>query len=265
MAMMEKLADTIWHRALRRPYRLAADDVGQGKPVLLLHGVGSSRQVWAPLIKKLDSAKWRVISVDLLGFGTSPRPEWSPYDVRSHVASVRATLKRLKITEPLTLVGHSMGCLVAANLAARRPVSVERMVLFEPPLFADSAEYAQHTSMRDRYFKVFEYMLAHPQMLLTKKRLLRLVRKLYGLRMSEEDWLPFERSMRNTIMRQNLYNDLKGTRIPTDIIYGRLDFVVTRAQVSAMFETQANIRLHIVNRMHSVSPRAAVFIARLLG
>jgi cis-3-alkyl-4-acyloxetan-2-one decarboxylase len=260
-----RLVDTIWHRVLRRPYKLSVEDVGTGKPIVLLHGVGASKQVWAPLIKKLDQTKWRVIAVDLLGFGTSPRPDWNPYDVREHSKSVRATLKRLKIAGPITLVGHSMGCLVAAHLAARRPKSIERLVLYEPPLFADSEEFSKHKSIRDRYFKVFEYMLVHPKMLLTHKRLLKLVRKFYGVAMSEDDWLPFERSLRNTIMQQRLYNDLKGIKILTDIIYGRLDFIVTRAQVAAMFETQANIRLHIVSGMHSVSARAAGFIARLLG
>jgi cis-3-alkyl-4-acyloxetan-2-one decarboxylase len=244
---------------------LSFEATGTGKPVVLLHGVGASKKVWEPLVKKLDPNKWRVIAVDLLGFGKSPRPDWSPYDVKEHSKSVRATLRRLRIKEPITLVGHSMGCLVAANVATRWPKSVERMVLYEPPLFADSVEFSKHKSMRDRYFKVFEYVLTHPSMLLTQKRLLRLARKLYGMQMSQEDWLPFERSLRNTIMQQHLYNDLKGIKIPTDIIYGRLDFVVTRAQVAAMFETQANIRLHIVNRMHSVSARAAVFIARLLA
>jgi cis-3-alkyl-4-acyloxetan-2-one decarboxylase len=262
--MLNRLKETVWHRVLRRPYKLAAHQVGEGKPILLLHGLGSSSAVWEPMVKKLDHAKWRVITVDLLGFGKSPRPEWSPYDVHEHSKSVRATLKKLKITEPVVIVGHSMGCLVAANVAMRRPKSVARLVLYEPPLFADLDEFQTHKAIRERYFKVFEYILAHPEMLLTRRRLLRLVRKVYGLRMGEEDWLPFERSIRNTIMQQQLYEDLQSVTMPTDIIFGRLDFVVTRAQVDAMFKARPNVHLHIVNHMHSVSARAAAFIAGLL-
>jgi pimeloyl-ACP methyl ester carboxylesterase len=221
--------------------------------------------VWEPLVKKLDQAAWRVVTVDLLGFGRSPKPEWSPYDVTEHSKAVRATLKKLKVDEPVVIVGHSMGCLVAAHVAMRRPKSVARLVLYEPPLFADLDEFKTHKAVRERYFKVFEYILAHPEMLLTKKRLLKLVRKLYGLRMSEEDWLPFERSLRNTIMQQSLYEDLQSVTMPTDIIYGRLDFVVTRAEVRAMFQARPNVHIHLVNRMHSVTPRAAGFIARLLA
>jgi pimeloyl-ACP methyl ester carboxylesterase len=263
--MIRRFADTIWHRVLRRPYKLASHHVGQGKPILLLHGLGSNHEVWEPLVKKLDHSKWQVITVDLLGFGESPKPEWNPYDAREHGKAIRATLKKLKVREPLTVVGHSMGCLVAAHLAASRPKSVKRLVLYEPPLFAELDEFQLHTNLRGQYFKVFEYLLAHPEMLLTKKRLLKLVRKIYGFHLSEEDWIPLERSMRNTIMEQRLYEDLKGMKTKTDIIYGRLDFVVTRAQVKAMFATHANIHLHLVNHMHSVSARAAVFIARLLA
>ncbi|HSE60911.1 MAG TPA: alpha/beta hydrolase [Candidatus Saccharimonadales bacterium] len=250
---------------LRRPYKLAASQVGEGRPLLLLHGVGSSSAVWEPLVKKLDRTQWQITTVDLLGFGKSPRPYWNQYDVKEHGRAVRATLRKLKIREPLTIVGHSMGCLVAAHVAVKRPGTVGWLVLYEPPLFADVDEFRKHTRVRERYFQVFEYILAHPEMLLTKRRLLKLVRKMYGLRLSEEDWLPFERSLRNTIMQQRLYEDLQSVSMPTDIIHGRLDLVVTRTEVKAMFKARSNVRMHVVNHMHSVTPKAAAYIAKLLN
>jgi len=52
--------------------------------------------------------------------------------------------------------------------------------------------------------------------------------------------------------------------LPTDIVYGRLDFIVIRQGVKDIFEHNQNIKLHLVTDVHGISPRSAAYVARLL-
>lgn len=259
------IRDLLWHRLLRRPYKLKLRDVGEGRPVVLLHGLGASGEVWRPLEKVLlADGGWRVLTPDLLGFGDSPRPMWNKYTIAEHARALEATL--LTLPQPVVLVGHSMGCLVASHVSARGRLSVARQILYEPPLFADVPEYKLHKRRRDKYFALFEYLAAHPHLLfLQNKFIRRIARRMAGIRISESRWVPFERSLRNAIMEQQAYDELNATTTPTDIIHGRLDFIVTHAEVKDMFADNPHIAQHSVNHMHTVTARAARFIHALLS
>ncbi|HYH75278.1 MAG TPA: alpha/beta hydrolase [Candidatus Saccharimonadales bacterium] len=255
--------DILWHRVLRRPYTLTTIDEGEGHPVVLLHGLAASSRLWEPLIKLLRP-KRRVLAIDLLGFGASPSPEWNDYDVEQHAKMVVATLKKRGVTKGAVLVGHSMGCLIATHIAARHPKLVDRLILYEPPLFADDPEYRSHAKRRERYFAFFAYIAAHPQWAFTQSYLMRITRRVIGLGVDKTTWVPFERSLRNTIMRQEAYDELRTIAVPTDIVHGRLDFVVIRTEVKIMFAANEHIKLHTVTDMHGLSGRSARYLARLL-
>lgn len=258
--------EKFWHKTLRQPYKLnIAYDKGRGEALVLLHGLGQNGKKWRPLISSLDLTRWRVVAPDLFGFGKSPKPEWSLYNVNDHARMVISALKRLKLQRPVTIVGHSMGCLVASHIAATHPKMVKRLVLYQPPLFVDDPIYRRHHRRRSRYFALYTYIADRPQLAFLKSQFLRrMARRISGLKLKEEDWPPFERSLRNTIMDQQIYQELSDIQIPTDIVHGRLDVIVTRAQVKKMFANNKNIKLHLTNDVHDISPRAANYIAKLL-
>lgn len=258
--------DTIWHRWLRRPYRLDFIDTGKGRQtVVMLHGLAASKEIWQGLIEELPPERWRVLAPDLLGFGASPKPRWNSYTVREHARMVLALLRRQRITGTVTLVGHSMGCLVAAHIAATKPELVKRLVLHEPPLLGDSPEFPGHAKRSARYRLLFEYIASHPQLAHVENKMLwRAARKLSGLYLSPEEWLPFEQSLRNTILDQRTFEELKALTVPTDIIYGRLDMLVIRQGIEAMFRENKHIKLHLVTDMHGISSRSARYLASLI-
>jgi pimeloyl-ACP methyl ester carboxylesterase len=101
---------------------LAFSRSGTGPPMVLLHPLGSSSRVWAPVIPAL-SERFDVIAVDLPGFGGSeplPRPqEPSPAVLAARVSDL---LDELGISAP-HVVGNSLGGWVALELAGRRPVA----------------------------------------------------------------------------------------------------------------------------------------------
>jgi len=259
-------SDILWHRLLRRPYRLDFIEAGQGRQtVVLLHGLAASKDIWRGLIEELPPGRWRVIAPDLLGFGASPKPQWGRYTVQDHARTVLALLKRQRVDGPLTIVGHSMGCLVATHLAAIKPKLVKRLILYEPPLLGEVPDFPNHGKRSARYKALFAYIASHPELAHVENKLMwRMARKISGLHLSKEEWYPFEQSLRNTILEQRAFYELKGVSVPTDIVYGRLDFVVIRQGVQEIFHANKHIKLHAVTDMHGLSNRSARYLAGLL-
>jgi pimeloyl-ACP methyl ester carboxylesterase len=99
---------------------------GQGDPVVLLHGWGSSSQGLAPLWGALADT-FRVLAVDLPGFGWSQPPPsaWGTQEYADHILR----LMREAGIDRAALVGHSFGGRVAIRLAAAEPRRISRLAL----------------------------------------------------------------------------------------------------------------------------------------
>lgn len=100
---------------------------GRGRPVLMLHGSGSSHHGFGS-VAELLSAEFDVITLDLPGFGfTGPRPD-RDYRVATYVDTVAGFMAELGL-ERFSVVGNSLGGNIAWNLAIAEPSRVEGLVL----------------------------------------------------------------------------------------------------------------------------------------
>ena len=107
--------------------------LGEGPPVLLLHGFDSSFLEFRRLAPLLASGVQLFIP-DLYGFGFCPRPsggDYSPSGVMRHL-EVLARMIGSRNPAPLGLIGASMGGSVAVELARRLPEQVNRLLLLAP-------------------------------------------------------------------------------------------------------------------------------------
>jgi len=95
------------------------------------------------------SDRARLVALDLLGFGESPKPH-SGYGPREHADAVAACLLELGIDEPAVLVGHSMGTLVALALATHHPDMVDRVVAIAAPIYLSRADGMRHVRAMGR-------------------------------------------------------------------------------------------------------------------
>lgn len=96
---------------------------------VLLHGIGMTHRTFTPVQRLL--AEWRpVVSLDLPGFGSTPKPP-RPFAVADHAAAVDAALDQLGIGRRV-LVGHSMGAQFAVESALRAAAPVAGVVLIGP-------------------------------------------------------------------------------------------------------------------------------------
>src|SRR5581483_6848702 len=101
-----------------------------GPPLVLLHGLGVSGAVWQGLGRLLVPAV-RLIAPDLRGHGESDKPS-AGYLPRDYAGDIAALLAH-EASRPLAVLGHSLGAVVAALLAAERPELVSKLVLLDPP------------------------------------------------------------------------------------------------------------------------------------
>lgn len=109
---------------------------GRGRPIVLVHGLGGSIENWSLIGVRL-SEHGHVVALDLPGFGLSPpAADWS-LDTHSDVIAEFAA----RFDPPVTLIGNSMGGLLAEMVAARHPELVSALILIAPatpPRFPDA-------------------------------------------------------------------------------------------------------------------------------
>lgn len=129
--------DAIWQavnwsvhirHATVRGRHVSYTDIGNGPAVILIHGQGGSWQWWLRILPVV-SAHRRVIAVDLPGFGGSD-PIVTGNVFSEHVATIIGLLDQLGLTDAI-IAGHSMGGLVALQVACDHPDRVAGLMLID--------------------------------------------------------------------------------------------------------------------------------------
>ncbi len=103
---------------------------GDGDPLVLVHGLATTRSIWVHATPLLARSR-QVVAIDVPGFGAA-RPVGRGFDLTDVSDRMRGDLLAAGVPEPFELVGHSMGAAVALTLAARHPSAVSSLVLVSP-------------------------------------------------------------------------------------------------------------------------------------
>jgi pimeloyl-ACP methyl ester carboxylesterase len=112
----------------RRRTRILVEGDAADPPILLLHGIGRSLQDWEPQFSRYRRAGYRVIALDLPGFGFSDRLP-SPTTLPGLAQGVVETLDVIGEARPLHVMGNSLGGSVALQLLTLSPDRVATVVL----------------------------------------------------------------------------------------------------------------------------------------
>ena len=115
--------------------RLAHLDIGDGPPVVFMHGEPTWSFLWRHVLPLVRDAGYRCIAPDLPGFGRSDKPVdlgWYTYD--RHAASVAALVEELDLREA-TIVVHDWGGPVGLRVAVEHPERFARIVVLDTGLF----------------------------------------------------------------------------------------------------------------------------------
>lgn len=263
---MNSIIENVWNRLLRRPYCLAkVVESGSGSPIILLHGIGRTGNVWKYVVTGLSRYSYRIIAFDLLGFGASAKPQWLDYTVDDHAKAVIASIIKLDQSEPVVLVGHSMGCLIAVRVARLRPDLVRHLVLYEMPLYEGLPLKRLYRLRLGIYARFYSWVINYQPQFdeRTAKRAEKLARRIIGFEVNKESWTPFIKSLSNTIMHQTAAEDIRQILTPMDVIYGTFDMFVIRGKTENIFgSTKENITTHNVRAKHVISPKASKLIVQ---
>ncbi len=108
-------------------------DVGSGPVVVLLHGLGSRKDDWLPVLEPM-AQKYRLLVPDQIGFGKSDKPLLD-YSIQTYVDFLNEFLRQLKV-EKASLVGESLGGWIAALYVAEigggaHLIPIEKLVLVD--------------------------------------------------------------------------------------------------------------------------------------
>ena len=96
--------------------------------LVLIHGFASSTLVWSKVFLKFAEAGYRVIALDMLGFGYSAKPRNGEYTIAGQARLLVRLLDALSIPRAI-VIGSSYGGAVAATCALDYPDRVEKLVL----------------------------------------------------------------------------------------------------------------------------------------
>ncbi|MBV9132641.1 MAG: alpha/beta hydrolase [Chloroflexi bacterium] len=110
--------------------QMAYSDTATGSPaVLLVHGFPLNRSMWDPQMGRLRAAGLRVIAPDLRGFGASEAGPPGPLTMDQHADDLAALLDACRVTDPVIVVGLSMGGYVAFAFWRRHASRVRGLAL----------------------------------------------------------------------------------------------------------------------------------------
>ena len=229
-----------WREHLRRIDIVGAGvnyvEMGEGPPLLFIHGLGGCWQNWLENIPHFARTH-RVIALDLPGFGSSPMPPWE-ISIPAYGRFLRDFCERLGI-DLCSLVGNSMGGFIATEVAITEPERVDDLTLVSAAGITWARARREPAEMLARMGRAAAPLVIRFEMSAIKRARVR--RRLFGGVFHDPNALRRELLWENvvpafespgsfdamrTLVGHDIRDRLEEIGIPTLIIWGRNDHVV---------------------------------------
>ncbi len=222
---------------------------GNERHILFIHGLGSSSDMWLGIPDAL-SANFHTIALDLPGFGKSSKPVTMNYTIQNFRENIVDFINNLGINDGKTsIVGHSLGGYIAAEVTIGNKNLVERLVLIDSsgmlkkptPLLEEYLQVAMNPTT-DKVRKVFEQMVANPTRIPSK-----LVEGFIARINLPNAKYAFKSTLENSANTQIGLGRLKLIEnIPTLILWGIKDKVIPTKHSELFKEAIMNSRIEII-------------------
>lgn len=249
--------DKVLHKWLKVPYTLHVRYNRRPKrptaTALFIHGIGNSGEAWREVIDKIPK-DIRVITIDLLGFGNSPRPKWATYNAKLQANSVMATFFQLRISQPVIIVGHSLGSLVAVEIAKRYPLVVRSLILCSPPFYDVADAPARLLPKNDHVLRqIYRTAVNRPDQFVkltafaTRYKLIN-----ESFNVTKENIDSYISALESMIINQTSFEDAMKLKVPTHIIKGTLDPFIVPANLRTLTKVNPHITVSTVVGAHEI-------------
>ena len=247
-------------------------DVGDGHPLLMIHGSGPGVSAWANwrLVMPALARQARVIAPDMAGFGFSERPDGYTYSMDNWVAQAIGLLDALDI-ERADLVGNSFGGALALALAIRHPERVRRLVLMGsvgvPFAITEGLDQVWgYTPSFENMRRIMDFFAWDRSLVNDELARLRFEASIRpGFQESFAAMFPAPRQRWVDAMT-SAEADIRAIEHETLIIHGRDDQVIPMANSLALHEMISRSQLHVFGRCgHWTQIEHAARFAQLVG
>lgn len=222
-------------------YREFGESNRASKHLLFIHGLGSSSDRWID-IPEAFSRHYHSVAVDLIGFGRSDSPHLH-YTINAFREFVLDFMSSIKIDDGMTsVIGHSLGGYIAAEIAIENPSVVDSLVLIDssgmlegPTPLLDEYLEAAISASKEKVRKVFEQLVAQSWRVIPI-----LVDNFINWINRPGAMHAFESAFLNSTNTQIGLHRLKGIQdVPTLIIWGKNDNLIP-VEHSKLFEQTIN-------------------------
>ncbi len=239
-------------------------DQGQGDAIVFIHGMALSSKYWSTYVNELSKTH-RTVAVDLLGFGKSPISK-EGYGEQQHINALHETLASLSLKKPYTLVGHSLGSLIALKYTNAFPDEVKKLVLIAVPLYK-SAEEARVDITKGRWILKRVYYgttsqvvcmiwckMLRPLSSRLAPRYLKYLPKEIAADTVRHTWHAYADSMKSVIEDQNVPEDLAKLNAKTVMLFGDKDSKTFLRNVEELKDAlPPNVELVVTEGTHSLA------------
>jgi len=255
MSLRASLSNS-FHRYLKVPYTLHVHEFQKPrKPkatFVLIHGIGNTLHAWDEVVANMPNDV-RIIGIDLLGFGNSPKPEWAIYNARTQARSVGITLLGLRMVQQPIIVGHSLGALVAVEVAKRYPLIPKRLVLCSPPFYKPKVDGKKVSSADDMLRMIYEVAKKYPDQLEKYSAVavkVGLANK--SLNITNDNVATYVAALESSIINQTSLQDVAKLKLPISVFYGAFDPVVIKKHITGLAKTNKNVIATRLNTRHEI-------------
>jgi len=223
--------------------------LGDGYPIVLIHGLGSRGEDWSGMIPSLADAGFHVYAPDLLGYGRSSKPDVD-YSIRTEEKTVVDFMKAVHI-DRADVGGWSMGGWIALKLTVDHPEMVGRLAVFDsagiyfPPTF-DASLFTPTDSVG--VARLMAMLTPHP------KPLPAFASRAAVRRLQANAWV-VERSVESMEAGKDLLDFRLGQiKRPTLIVWGGEDHLIPPSVGEAMHQAIAGSSLLMVEGCGHLAP-----------
>ena len=212
------------------------------RPLVILHGWNLSAAKFIPLSRELKKLGYRIYVPDLPVFGKNQKVE-KPLNLSDYAIFVEAYLKKHKISKAV-IIGHSFGGRIALKMAAAKNGNLVALVLTGTPGFLPLPK------IKVLFFMLLAKIGGLFFSLPIINRLDRIMRKILYRTAGASDFYHTKENMRQTfknIVRTELFEYMKGIKLPTLLLWGRDDGIVPLSVAFRMSKTISRVQLQIIN------------------
>jgi len=252
-----------WRRHLHRVELPGASvnyvEVGEGKPILFIHGISGCWQNWLENLPHFGRGH-RAIALDLPGFGASPTPSWE-LTMPAYGRLIHDFCEKLEI-ERGTIVGNSMGGFIAVEAATAGPARFDHLVLVSAAGILNTWNPEERATATAWAWKTFgRHFAAQGRLIVSRPRAREIVFRpfvRYPGRLREDLLLEqIENGLRRadgfgdalrSLIRHDIRERLGEIEMPTMIVWGQSDRVIPMAAALSYHRRIPHSRLEIFER-----------------